>query len=328
MNRKLKSALLLAALLLLTACGGRNPGKSADTPRKSREFPSAGPVPSVITDPKESYEYMIQNFWSRFLDPSTSFLCDSTHVNGVPDTDVESAIGMYVTLLGKSPDKAFAVSAMGSFFSEVEKYQKANPSSNLYSYMEKTVTKYLYDPNSPVRDEDLYLPYVEGLAASPLTDPGMVPAYSYDASMCALNRHGTPAADFAFTDLEGRKHTLYGVKADNVLLFFSNPGCPACGEIVEALCSDEAIASMVASGCLAVISIYIDSELDKWREYASAYPKQWISGYDHTGTIRSDVIYNVRAIPSLYLLDSGKKVVLKDAPVEKVIGYLHGIKQN
>ena len=168
---------------------------------------------------------------------------------------------------------------------------------------------------------------MKGLAASPLTDPQMVPAYSYDASMCSLNRYGTPAADFAFTDLDGKRHTLYGVKAERILLFFSNPGCNACGEIVDVLCTDETVTSMAGSGRLAVINIYIDSELDKWREYATTYPKQWISGYDHTGTIRSDVTYNVRAIPSLYLLDSGKTVLLKDAPVEKVIAYLHATEQ-
>ena len=31
-----------------------------------------------------------------------------------------------------------------------------------------------------------------------------------------------------------------------------------------------------------------------------------------------DQIYNVRAIPSLYLLDREKRVILKDAPQDKV----------
>lgn len=327
MNGKLTCTLLLAVSLLLSACGGRNTGKSPDAVPALREFPSADPVPSVITDPKGSFEYMIQNYWSRFLDPSASFQCDSNVVNGVPDTDVETAAGLFFTLLERPADKTFSISAMGAFFDMVEKYQEANPSSNVFEYFEQTVTRYLYDPNSPVRDEDLYLPYVKGLAASPLTDPQMVPAYSYDASMCSLNRYGTPAADFAFTDLDGKRHTLYGVKAERILLFFSNPGCNACGEIVDVLCTDETVTSMAGSGRLAVINIYIDSELDKWREYATTYPKQWISGYDHTGTIRSDVTYNVRAIPSLYLLDSGKTVLLKDAPVEKVIAYLHATEQ-
>ena len=42
--------------------------------------------------------------------------------------------------------------------------------------------------------------------------------------------------------------------------------------------------------------------------------------------IRSDVTYNVRAIPSLYVLDYEKKVIMKDAPVENVLPYLDNLK--
>ena len=109
------------------------------------------------------------------------------------------------------------------------------------------------------------------------------------------------------------------------MLFRSNPGCPACKEIIESLTSSERIASLVASGRLAVVNVYIDDELDKWREYASVYPKNWYNGYDQSYLIRSDITYNVRAIPSLYVLDSSKRVQMKDAPVEAVLPYLENL---
>ena len=170
------------------------------------------------------------------------------------------------------------------------------------------------------------MPYVSRLAVSDYVDPDMKPAYDHDAQMCSLNMIGSPAADFTFTDLGGKRHTLYGVKAETTLLFFTNPGCPACKEIIESLTSDGKIAALVASGRLAVVNVYIDEELDKWRENASVYPKNWYNGYDQSYIIRSDVTYNVRAIPSLYVLDSEKKVIMKDAPVENVLPYLDNLK--
>lgn len=325
--KKLVSYSLLAVLaLMLLACGGPASRKAAETTFQPRKFPPAPSVPSMVTDPAEAAEYVISNFWNAFLDPSRTYPCDSNIVNGVKDIDVESAIGMYVTLLENSCSREFARKSVNSFFDRIEKLQAADTASNVFAYMEKTVTRYLYDPNSPVRDEDLYLPFVTRLAKSAFTDEGMKLAYSHDVEMCSLNRCGTPAADFSFTDLSGRKHSLYGIKADHVLLFFSNPGCPACREIVEQLCADGIVSGMIDSGSLAVVNIYIDEELDKWREYASTYPSSWYSGYDHTYSIRTDVSYNVRAIPSLYLLDSEKKVILKDAPTERVIGYLDNIR--
>ena len=92
---------------------------------------------------------------------------------------------------------------MAGFFDKVEKFQTADTSSNVFGFFEKMVPKYLYDPNSPVRNEDLYLPYVSRLAVSEYSDPDLKPSYSFETQMCSLNMIGSPAADFIFTDLAG-----------------------------------------------------------------------------------------------------------------------------
>ena len=313
---------LCAALVVGCKVGGSGKGDAAGafTPRA---FPPMPEPPAVISQPQEKTEYVVSNYWNAFL--GKSFPCDSNVVNGVAADDVEQALGTYVTLLERACPIDFGRKAMASFFDKVEKFQSADTSSNVFAFFEKMVAKYLYDPNSPVRNEDLYLPYVSRLAVSELVDPEMRPAYDHDARMCSLNMIGSPAADFTFTDLSGRRHSLYGIKAETTLLFFTNPGCPACKEIIESLTSSERIASLVASGRLAVVNVYIDDELDKWREYASVYPKNWYNGYDQSYQIRSDITYNVRAIPSLYVLDSSKRVQMKDAPVEAVLPYLENL---
>ena len=238
--------------------------------------------------------------------------------------EVENSFGTYSAILWQT-DVRKALKSVASLFARAEAIELRDTSSNVFETITFLAHKYFYDPNSPVRNEEFYLPFVEGLAHSPAVKEDMKPAYSYDASMCRLNRIGSPAADFSFTDLAGRRHTLYGVKSDYTLLFFSNPGCQSCKEITDALVSEPFIESMQASGRLAVVNVYIDQELDKWREYAAGYPSGWISGYDHNYIIRTDQLYSVRAIPSLYLLDSSKNVILKDAPQDKVFDFLRDI---
>ncbi len=306
----------------MVACGGRK-AKEA-TAFLPHDFPPMPEPPAVIVEPAKKAEYVVSNYWNDFL--GQSYPCDSNVVNGVLSDDVENALGTYVTLLERNFDIDFGRKAMAGFFDKVEKFQAADTSSNVFGFFEKMVPKYLYDPNSPVRNEDLYLPYVSRLAVSEYSDPDSRPSYSFEAKMCSLNMIGSPAADFTFTDLGGKRHTLYSVKAETTLLFFTNPGCPACKEIIESLTCDGKIATLVASGRLAVVNVYIDEELDKWREYASVYPKNWYNGYDQSYLIRSDVTYNVRAIPSLYVLDSEKNVIMKDAPVENVLSYLENLK--
>jgi thiol-disulfide isomerase/thioredoxin len=115
---------------------------------------------------------------------------------------------------------------------------------------------------------------------------------------------------------------MHSIKADMLLLIFGNPDCTACKELLETMNAYHEFADLEASGKLKVTDIFIDRELDAWKAKAATYPKNWINGYDHNFKIREDLIYNVRAIPSLYLLDSSKRVILKDAPVEKVLTFM------
>ncbi|MBR5660990.1 MAG: DUF5106 domain-containing protein [Bacteroidales bacterium] len=310
-------SMILAAVILLASCGGK-----VKSPAR-RSFPPPPQVPSVVTDPQEIAGYVATHFWDAFL--SGVYPCDSSLVNGVPADDVESAVGRFVTILETVCERPTAIKAMDGFFQKINDFQTKNPSSNVYGYFMRMVEKYLYDPNSPVRDEDLYLPYIKGLAGSDLTPEEMRPAYSRDALMCSLNQVGTNAADIRFTGLDGRVRTLYGIKADYVLLLFTNPGCPNCEEVISTLTGNDRFNNAITTGKIAVVNLYIDLEVDKWKGLASEYPKAWTNGYDQDYIIRKDLTYNVRAIPSLYLLDKDKKVILKDAPIEKVLPYLENI---
>ena len=318
---------VIIAATLLVSCGGRGGGSAHQPEMKFRSLSlSKGPqVPAVITDRKEATEYTVTHFWDTFLDGE--YTCDSTHVNGVSADEVESAIGMYVTLLEGNISRSFAGKTMADLFKKIESFAREHPGSNVYGFFEKMVPKYLYDPNSPVRDEDLYLPYVSGLAGSDMTADDLKVAYSFDREMCSLNPVGSVASDFTFTDLSGKRRSLHGIKAGHTLLMFTNPGCQTCQETINSLVSNATVRRLVESGDLAVANIYIDLEREKWLALAREYPSAWYNGYDQDYAIRQNRSYNVRGIPSLYVLDADKKVLLKDAPVEKVMSVILNIQK-
>ena len=303
-------------LLFLCACGPRT-GKAVSQESSTREFPQVG-VPSMYADPAERATYAAGHFWDRFTDTARVYVCDSATVNGVPMTAVESQMGLFATLVGQMPLNEGG-KAVARLFDRAEAFGRKYPDSNVFEQLSRLTKHYLYDPNSPVRNEDLYYYYVERLGRSDLIDNGYRMGYEWDARMCSLNRVGTPAADFSFTDTRGRVRTLYGVKAEYTVLIFGNPGCKACREIMEAMEATPAIADLIASGRLQVVDVYIDQEIDDWKAHIAEYPKTWINGYDHGYTIRTDLIYNVRGIPSIYLLDADKTVLMKDAPQENVL---------
>ena len=300
-------------LSLLFACGPRG-GKCVSP--AAREFPRAE-APSLY-GAQERLAWTAGHFWDRFTDTAEAFACDSALVNGVALEQVESQMGAFATLLRQVPPGE-GVKAVSRLFDRAEAFERKYPETNVFEELCRLTRDYLYDPNSPVRNEDLYQPFVARLSESDLLDDGYRKGYAWDARMCSLNRVGTPATDFAFTDTEGRVRTLYGIRADYVLLIFGNPGCKACRDLMEAMGSTPEIAALVTGGRLQVVDIYIDQEIDDWKAHVSEYPADWINGYDHNYLIRTDLLYNVRGIPSIYLLDASKTVLMKDAVEDDVL---------
>lgn len=283
-------------------------------------------------DPSAAREYTLAHYWDAFFSqggPTTD-----KAILGVADGPVEQALANYIAILSAIKEMATpedvaplrqAQKSVGTFFGKIERAQLADTSSHVYTRLTELVSKYLYDPNSPMRDEDLYLPFAEAAQGSPCTADDMRAAYRFEAKQCRTNIFGSTAPDFRYSDVKGRKGSLHSVRADYTMLFFSNPGCNSCKEIINEVLSRDYISSYIAQGRLAIVNIYIDEEVSKWRDYVPNYPTDWINGYDYTFQLRDSGNYDIRAIPSLYLLDSSKRVLMKDAPTERVLSFLDKI---
>ncbi len=305
--------IFIVLAFVLTGCGGGRKASEAFVPLP---FPEV-PVPGMMTEAQDVADYLAANWWNALADPSREYPCDSMLVSGVSLETVEQKFADWSAVLDLlSRDRAdMAVSKM---YDRAVACEAADSSSNVFETFSMLAYKYFYAANSPLRNEDHYHAYVRRLASFEGLDQATKEKYEYETRMTGLNRAGTVAADFRFSDAHGRMNTLHGIEAPLTLLFFSNPGCEACLEIINVLKGEPAIAQMVASGELAVLNIYIDEDLQAWREYMPIYPESWYNGFDPDLIIRNDILYNVRAIPSLYLLDSQKRVILKDAPENKI----------
>ena len=347
--KRLECVLAVLSLLALASCGGRTGGSSSHkgggagqpdagvpteeaAPAKTRSFPTVS-VPSVYGDgTQEAMDYVLDHYWDAFLKGDGTTGPDT--VLGVADGDVEQALANYIQILETVKSEATpdslqplrkAQHSVRRFFRRLEARQQADTSAHTYLRMTEIVARYLYDPNSPLRDEDLYLPFVEAMAESPCTRDDVRTACRHELQMCRTNPFGSQAPDFKFSRIDGSKSHLYAVNAEYTMLFFSNPGCESCKQIIHDVMSRQYVESYIASGRLAIVNIYVDEEVKAWREYHHNYPRSWINGYDHTFSLRDSWKYDIRAIPSLYLLDSGKRVLMKDAPTEKVLSFLDKI---
>lgn len=310
----MKKFLILAiSMLCLASCGGKG-GKNVtgDKPgTKADKFPYPE-IPAMIQDAQEKQEYAVTHFWNRYFDGLEQY----------GDGEIlESAFANYLAILNSVP-VGKAVSAQDSLMALAGRAQAANPEGKIFERFLDLESHYLDDPNSPYRNEEFYLPVIDAILASEFSTDDQKSKAKYQKPLLSLNRLGTVANDFTYTLKNGRTGTLHGVKAERTLLFFSNPGCENCKEIIDMLSSSDHVSELIATDKLAVVNIYPDADLTEWYSYMSNYPETWINAYDAENILHKDVIYYIKAIPSLYLLDAEKRVICKDAPPEMVMSML------
>lgn len=311
--------ILCTAVALATGCANnRKAEQFAALP-----FPASVP-PAMMEDPQDIAEYMALRWFDKITDPSRTYPCDTALVSGVKKDELEQAFANWTDILNMV-GLDHARKSVSHLYDRAAACEKQDTSSNVFETFTDLVVKYLYDPNSPLRNEDFYSAYSECLSKSDLVEPVMKEKYARETTLAALNRVGTKATDFRFTDKRGKTYTLYGLKSELTLIFFSNPGCNACKEIMDVLNNDPKISSLISEGVMKVLNIYIDEDLQAWQSYMPIYPETWYNGFDPDLLIRGESLYNVRAIPSLYLLDRDKVVLMKDVPEARLFGYLSSL---
>ena len=125
------------------------------------------------------------------------------------------------------------------------------------------------------------------------------------------NNIGSTANDFPYTTPGGYVKRMYEIKSNFLLLYFNEPECEACKEMKESLSRSTIINHKLKTGELKVLSIYLGSDKKNWRSHLEDYPERWLQGITD-GSLHNRKIYDLSAIPTMYLLDKDKKVLLKD----------------
>jgi hypothetical protein len=134
------------------------------------------------------------------------------------------------------------------------------------------------------------------------------------------------ANDFEYTLKDGTTGRLHDIDADYTILMFNNPDCPMCREIIDEIGASPMLNEMQELGRVRVIAVYPDSDLEAWHRYHAQMPRRWIVSYDDGCFLDNNDLYNLSAIPSLYLLDAHKRVIIKDGisvmQIEDAIAYM------
>ncbi len=266
-------------------------------------------VPSSLRSPEERAAYILGHFWDGMVWSDTL----RSHDTDFMEQNMVNFINLFQYTDTASINAAVATMMNGA---------TAVPSS--YMKVMDVAEKYLYDPNSPMLDEEYYRLFLaQALGGSVLSDVEKT-RYRFQESELSKNRRGSKGADFSYIDVSGHRGTLYGFgdKGAMKLVIFYDPECENCAEIIAWLSHDPRVRDMVDGGRLSILGIYPDGDMDEWEKGKSKLPKDWTNGYSPDGDVVEREIYYLRATPTIYLFTPENVVAGKDLTAPQLDAWL------
>jgi len=269
-------------------------------------------IPEVITSPEERGKFLVMHYWDRF-DFSNERLISRPEITEQAFVDYIHILQNYVSFEDAKKSLHYTL-------------KKMKENDAMHAYFASLFEKYLYEPNSPFRNEEFYLVVLKQLIKSSSLSKEEKSKYKFQLSMANKNRVGKKTANFNYTLASGETLSLYSIKSDYLLLIFFDPECSTCDAVIRQIKESESVNNAMKMNSptrtmLTVLTVYPGENLNVWLDYLPQLPAEWTNAYDQGMVITKKNLYDINTYPILYLLDKNKKVILKDPPVEAVDGF-------
>lgn len=288
---------VMAILLIGISCGSPREGQSAQNGSANSDKGIMASIPAK----------RLLGHWDGF-----NFKAKVPAVN--PD-DAEQKLVDFIALFPTVPDTVVQVAVH-------DMLKKASVEPKTFAYFLDKYSHYLYDPNSPMRNEGYYEQVLTYLAADNTLPDEERSKYATLLELVRKNQVGTVATNFEYLAKDGKYRSMHeGTKPYKMLVFY-DPTCTHCAAIMQDLAQTPAVNNCIENGFLDILSVSLHPDKDSWMGYQKRIPDNWINGWDEKGYIINDGLYNIRAYPTIFLLNEVNMVLLKDAPLDVTLRYL------
>ncbi|NAW51324.1 DUF5106 domain-containing protein [Elizabethkingia argentiflava] len=201
--------------------------------------------------------------------------------------------------------------------------EKAAVNKEVFNFFKDKYEKYLYDAASPLRNDVYYLSVLEYLVSTPHLSNIEKLRYKMLLELVNKNMPDSVITDFNFLNISGESQSLHHIQSTNKLLLFYDPACPHCAETIAEIGQDPNINTLVNQGKLKIVAICPVGEIKQWKAYRQNIPSNWINGFDKNAYLMKKKLYDIKAFPTLFLIDEKNKVILKDPSLEQFLGWFN-----
>ena len=135
-------------------------------------------------------------------------------------------------------------------------------------------------------------------------------AYEMEASIL-----GKKGPDVISKDIDGKEHSIYGLKSDYIVVYMFNPDCEHC-----AIETPKAVANFKdwKSKGIEIFGIAIDTDVNKLRDYITKNRIPFVTTFDPTNRAIYAKYY-VNVTPEVYVLNKQRVIIGKNLKIDQVM---------
>ena len=227
-------------------------------------------------------------------DALDAFWSAEDFASGTAFADLEAAqdkFDRWCGLLDRA-DSTEALTALLAFSDSV----KADPvSNNIYSLW---IREALYHPESPHRNDFLFLAWLDKMLEEALLDDWMLDVLRQTACVAGNFVVGRPVADFSVTEAGGKTLSPADYRGAPLALLFLDADCPTCTDYVTAV-----DAELYRRGIDAArVAVFSGSSADHAAAMARVLPDGWTVAWSPSRELENGRIYDLTLLPSALLI--------------------------
>ncbi|MCM1483353.1 MAG: DUF5106 domain-containing protein [Muribaculaceae bacterium] len=286
----------ITAMLLWGACTAM-----AQLPVDELELPT---IPSELRKPEQRAGYLLKHFWDNADFQSDPRMGDSLFMEQ-----------NFVNFLSVMPhaaqtDREAGMNALMT---------KAATDRKVSERLGELAEEYLYSPASPMRDERLYVTFLQSRAAATPEDADGIRSRELAAEL-SKNMPGCTITDIDIELSDGSTTTLSAMFGRPILLLLYDPDCSSCHTAMAALGPDKELSAAIEAGRVTVVAVAVDTDRETWTYAKDTLPSGWVSALDLSG-VNENELYYLPQMPGLYLIDADAIVTERNIPAATASGH-------
>lgn len=296
MKKYIFIVLLFSVLSSLSVMAQDNVEGQYEAPKTLFPYPQA---PDTISSFQERANYVVIRFWDRF-DVSKPIQ---------DEVAFDKAFQDYLNFFPHAHRTVVVSSIKGLM-------NRAQSNKGNFMLIGRVAEKNLYSPQAVFASDEAYLPFAEAMLESSLLKKKEKEYYKKQIKRINQNAIGAVCPELNVVGIDGDKKRLSELLGDKTTLLFFNDDETGNSMMSRLrLSTNVTLNSMISAGELKIVCIVPK----KYSRELADTVKTWADNWTIVTTESATEVFDLRISPSIFILNSEKKIESKNVPVEALM---------